>query len=369
MHIVIIGAGILGCAIARHICMKRTEIKVSVLEACKGPGLVTSQQNSGVFHAGMHLHPESLKARLAVRGRLAALSYCQEKGIRVQRSGMLIVGTWQDGINALQQAPEFIRILRQGKKLGIHLDVLTPWQIRTREPHVHALAGIAADDVAIVDREAFVQSIYADARAGGATFHFRTLVTNIHRRDSFSWEVQTPQGTLQANYIINAAGPNAQRLAAMCNIKHDVRYVRGEYAEVVGGNQGRFASLVYPVPRTDEGGLGVHITPTVDGRLLVGPNTVVVQRPDDLGDYVPRKSLDFFRERVRPFWPDVQKVKLALGPAGIRTKSATGDFQFLKYEESIHILGYESPGFTAALATAEYIYETFLANNVRSTPS
>lgn len=362
MHIVIIGAGVVGCAIARHICMRRPEMDVTVLEAREGPGLVTSKQNSGVFHAGMHLKPESLKAKLAVRGRSYALNFCKAKGIQLKHSGMLIVGSWRDGANAIQQAPEFMRILRQGKHLGIQLDVLTPWQIRKREPHVRALIGIAADDVAIVDGAAYVRAIYDDARLGGADFYFGAPVTCIRRHGWFSWEIQTPQGMFPANYVINAAGPNAQQIAEMCDVKHDVHYVRGEYAEVVGGNQDRFRSLVYPVPRPGEGGLGVHITPTVDGRLLLGPNTVTVQNPDDLGSLVPRTSVEFFRDRVAPFWPGVRNVQLALGPAGMRTKSATGDFQFLEQAESLHLLGYESPGFTAALATAEYVFETYLGS-------
>lgn len=353
MHIVIIGAGVLGCAIARHVRQRYPMHDVTVLEAQAGPGLVTSKHNSGVLHAGMHLKPGSLKATLAQRGRQYALDFCRRKGITVQQSGMLIAGTWRDGRSAFQQAPEFIRILRQGKRLGIHLQVLFPWQMRKREPQVRGLIGIVADDVAIVDREQYVAEIFNDACAAGATFAFSTPVTAI-TRGHVAWEVQTPHGLVRADVLINAAGTHAQTVASWCGVKHTVLYVRGEYAEVVGGNQGRFLSLVYPTPRPGEGGLGVHITPTVDGRLLLGPNTVPVQQSDDYGDIVPRAPLGFFRDRVAPFWPDVRNVQLTFGPAGIRTKSAGGDFVFHLQDQALHILGYESPGFTAALAAAEH---------------
>ncbi len=354
MHIVIIGAGVLGCAIARHVRQRYPIHNVTVLEEQAGPGLVTSKHNSGVLHAGMHLKPGSLKAALAQRGHQYALDFCRQKRIAVKQSGMLITGTWRDGLSAFQQAPEFLRILRQGKRLGIHLDVLSPWQIRQREPHVRGLVGIVADDVAIVDREQYVAEIFNDARAAGATFTFSAPVTAVTRTSSV-WELQTPHGAVRADLLINAAGTHAQAVARWCGVHHPVHYVRGEYAEVVGGNQGRFHSLVYPTPRPGEGGLGVHITPTVDGRLLLGPNTVAVQHPDDYGDSVPRAALEFFRDRVAPFWPGVHDVQLALGPAGIRTKSASGDFVFHLHDRALHVFGYESPGFTAALAAAEFI--------------
>lgn len=357
MHIVIIGAGVLGCATARLLSYAVPHHKITVLDAAEIPGSQTSRWNSGVIHAGMHLKPSSLKARFAREGRNLVISYCEKNEISFSQRGMIIAATVWDALRIFEQAPEFLRILRNAKRLSVHVELVTGRHIQRLEPSVRAVAGLFVREVGIIDQRAFVASLYREALAFGAQFHFKEKVEKLIRLRDSGFIVKTQKGEWQANLLINVAGPHAAQIASLAGYAPQVSFVRGEYVTAGKAHEYGITHLVYPIPRAGEGGLGVHLTPTTSGNLLIGPNAIPVLDPDDLGHRVARWSVEDFRDRVRPLWRPAKTAPLTLSGAGIRCKSSLGDFLFQVSKRELHAIGYESPGLTAALSAAQHIVE------------
>jgi L-2-hydroxyglutarate oxidase LhgO len=355
---VVIGAGVVGLAVAR--ALVRAGREVVVLETADGIGTATSSRNSEVIHAGIYYPAGSLKAKLCVAGRQALYRYCDEHGVPHRRCGKLLVAT--DG----KQVPKLAAIKAQADANGVtDLVALTPAEARRLEPELRCVAAYLSPSTGIIDSHAFMLALQGDAESGGAMIAFRSPVTGGRVDDdgiALNVAGATPLRVL-ARSVVNCAGLHAQRLAAALTgfpAAHvpPTYYAKGNYYSLIGKSP--FSRLVYPMP--NEAGLGVHITLDLARQARFGPDVEWVDRIDY--DVDPRRAAGFYGA-IREYWPALKDGQLAPAYAGIRPKLAgpgapAADFVISGPREHgvrglVNLFGIESPGLTAALAIGEHV--------------
>ena len=356
---VVIGAGVVGLAVARELALAGRE--VLVLEAQDAIGTGTSSRNSEVIHAGIYYPQGSLKARWCVEGKALLYAYCQERGIDHQRCGKLIVATSEAQRAKLQD------IARHAAANGVDdLVLLSREEARALEPALECVAALHSPSTGIVDSHGLMLSLQGDLENAGGMVVFNSPLAAARCEDG-SIVLRTEDGTeLQAKTVVNAAGLWAPDLArkfegadlSQLPLAH---YAKGNYFTL--GGRAPFKQLIYPVPEV--GGLGVHLTLDLGGQAKFGPDVQWVESADDL--VVDPTRGDAFYAAVRRYWPALQDGALAAGYAGIRPKiSGPGepDADFVLQGPAVHgapglfhLLGIESPGLTSCLAIAQAVRE------------
>jgi L-2-hydroxyglutarate oxidase LhgO len=355
---VVIGAGVVGLAVARALALAGRE--VVVLEAADGIGTETSSRNSEVIHAGIYYPAGSLKAKLCVAGRQALYRYCGEHGVPHRRCGKLLVAT--DG----EQIPKLAAIKAQADANGVtDLVALTAAEARRLEPELRCVAAYLSPSTGIIDSHAFMLALQGDAELGGTMIAFRSPVAGGRvDDDGIALDVAgaTPLRVL-ARSVVNCGGLHAQRLAAAlagfpATHVPPTHYAKGNYYSLSG--KPPFSRLVYPMPNA--AGLGVHITLDLAGQARFGPDVEWVDRIDY--DVDPRRAADFYGA-IREYWPALKDGQLAPAYSGIRPKLAgpgapAADFVISGPREHgvrglVNLFGIESPGLTAALAIGDHV--------------
>ena len=363
---IVIGAGVVGLAVARALALQGRE--VMVLEAANGIGTGTSSRNSEVIHAGIYYPQGSLKAQLCVQGKQLLYDYCAERGIGHSRCGKLIVATSADQVTQLQA------IIVKAAANGVHdLVLLSREQALAIEPQLECVAAIHSPSTGIVDSHAFMLSLQGDMENLGGLTVLNTAVAHI-KRALAAIEVIAIDGTvLAANTVINAAGLNAPSLAGRTQglaAKHipPTYWAKGNYFALSGQFAGKspFSRLIYPVP--EAAGLGVHLTIDLGGQAKFGPDVQWVNSPDDLA--VNGARGDAFYAAVRKYWPGLKDGALQPSYAGIRPKlhgpgQAAGDFVIQGQavhgvQGLVNLFGVESPGLTSCLAIGEVVSQMLL---------
>ncbi len=362
----IVGAGIVGCAIARELsCRRRTSpIRILVLEQHERPGEETSGRNSGVLHSGIHEPPCSLKERLAREGCRLAAAYALEHDVPLLRTGMIIAISWEDIRRGLWRDISVLRrLLFNAWRTNTGVRFMTHSDLRACEPHLHASCGIAIPSVSVIDSQAFVRSLKAESEATGAEFAFSNRVIGVEEAAG-SFLVSTDRQRIRTACLINAAGLYADEIAAlgMSHKKYVISPLRGEYYELVTPEkQGLIGRPVYPVLPAQTTGKGIHFSPRPNGRLYVGPNEMPIA---DKADYTLCKTPpDLFVEVLQKFLPSLDIRDLRWAYSGIRPRVVTNsrsksDFIVSVDREDpllINLIGIESPGLSAALALARYV--------------
>ncbi len=354
---VVIGAGVVGLAVARSLAHSGRE--VLVLEAAPTFGTGTSSRNSEVIHAGIYYAAGSLKARLCVQGRAMLYAYCEERGVAYRRCGKLLVAT------APEQVPGLAEIVERARRNGVDdLVVLEAAQVRALESELACEAAILSPSTGIVDSHALMLTLCGDIGNAGAMVVFNSPVEKVRCADS-AIEVIAIDGTrVRANAVVNAAGLQAPALASRFagldpSQVPRTHFAKGNYFTL--GARAPFQHLIYPVPQAD--GLGVHLTLDLAGQARFGPDVQWVDSPDDLR-VDPRRAEAFYAE-VRKYWPGLQDGALMPGYAGIRPKlhapgAAGEDFWIAGPRQHgvpglVNLFGIESPGLTSALAIGEYV--------------
>jgi L-2-hydroxyglutarate oxidase LhgO len=352
---VVIGAGVVGLAVARALALAGREVVV----AESGPAIGTeiSSRNSEVIHAGIYYPSGSLKAALCVAGKQTLYRYCGERGIAHRRCGKLIVTT------AEAQIPDLEKLRRQGTANGVDdLAMLTASQARALEPNLRCAAAVHSPSTGIIDSHALMLSFQGDAEAHGAVIAFNSPVLRGRARDSgLELEIGGADPLrLVARAVVNAAGLEAPALArriqglpADC-VPQDY-LAKGNYFALDG--RAPFSRLIYPMP--EPGGLGVHITLDLAGQARFGPDVEWIDRIDYNVD--PRRAEKFYAE-IRKYWPDLPDGCLHPAYSGIRPKIAgpgapAADFVIQGPETHripglVNLFGIESPGLTASPAIA-----------------
>ncbi len=358
---VVIGAGVVGLAVARALALQGRE--VMVLEAANAIGTGTSSRNSEVIHAGIYYPQGSLKARLCVQGKQMLYDYCAERGIAHQRCGKLIVATSD------AQAAELPGIIAKAAANGVNdLVLLTREQAQAMEPHLACVAAVYSPSTGIVDSHALMLSLQGDLENAGGVVVLNSALTHASCAPTAINLIANDGTELQARTVVNAAGLLAPALAARfaglkASFVPPAFYAKGNYFTLSGRSP--FSRLIYPVPEPAShlAGLGVHLTIDLGGQAKFGPDVQWVDSPDDL--LVDAARGDAFYAEVRKYWPGLADGALAPGYAGIRPKiqppgAAASDFVIQGPAEHgvaglVNLFGIESPGLTSSLAIAAYV--------------
>jgi L-2-hydroxyglutarate oxidase LhgO len=355
---VVIGAGVVGLAVARAISAGGREVLVVEAERDFGTGI--SSRNSEVIHSGIYYPQNSLKARLCVRGRQLLYSYCARNGIPHQKRGKLIVaieGAQSGALTALHE---------KGQANGVEdLDMLDAGQAVKMEPQLRCKAALHSPLTGILDSHALMLSLLGDAERSGATIAYRAPVVGGRAESGgIVLAVGGEQPTeLSARTVINCAGLGARRVAigidgAAVQAIPPLYLAKGNYFSLSGRSP--FSRLVYPLP--EPGGLGVHLTLDLAGQARFGPDVEWIE--EENYDVSPRRAEKFYAA-IRRYWPGLGDAALNPAYAGIRPKicgpgGGDADFVFQGAEQHgvpglINLFGIESPGLTASLAIGEDI--------------
>jgi L-2-hydroxyglutarate oxidase LhgO len=354
---VVIGAGVVGLAVARAQALRGRE--VLLLEAANAIGSGTSSRNSEVIHAGIYYPQGSLKARLCVQGRAQLYDYCAARGIGHRRCGKLIVATSEAQLGQLQQIAD--KAQRNGAG---ELRWLNQPEVLQLEPQLACQAALLSPETGIVDSHALMLALLGDTEHAGGVLALNSPLSLMEYAQG-AIEFETTDGTrLRARRVVNAAGLQAVALAGRCRGLHGrhiptAYFAKGNYFSLAG--RAPFSHLVYPVP--EPGGLGVHLTLDLGGQAKFGPDVQWVDSPDDLQVDAARGQA--FYAEVRKYWPGLPDGALQPGYAGIRPKisgplEVAADFVIQGPATHgvpglVNLFGIESPGLTAALAIGQHV--------------
>jgi len=354
---VVIGAGVVGLAVARALALQGRE--VMVLESADGIGTGTSSRNSEVIHAGIYYPQGSLKAQLCVRGKEMLYALCADRGVGHSRCGKLIVATSEPQVAQL----EGIRA-KAGANGVNDLVLLTRNEALALEPRLECVAALHSPSTGIVDSHALMLALQGDLEnAGGLVVLNSPLQHAVCTPHGI--ELIAVDGTqLLARTVVNSAGLLAPQLALRfegLQARHVPRayFAKGNYFTLSGRSP--FGRLIYPVP--EAAGLGVHLTIDLGGQARFGPDVQWVDSPDDL--VVDAKRGDAFYAQVRKYWPALPDGALIPGYSGIRPKvNAPHEpaADFIIQGPAVHgvsglvnLFGIESPGLTSSLAIGEAV--------------
>ncbi|MBS0495329.1 MAG: NAD(P)/FAD-dependent oxidoreductase [Proteobacteria bacterium] len=354
---VVVGAGVVGLAVARALALQGRE--VLLLEAANAIGTETSSRNSEVIHAGIYYPQGSLKARLCVLGKAMLYDYCGARGLPHSRCGKLIVATSE------QQRAQLEGIRQRAAANGVHdLQWLTQGEARALEPELECVAALLSPSTGIVDSHALMLALLGDLENAGGLLALNSPLAGAQcTPDAIHLEAQ--DGTrISARTVVNAAGLHAPDLARRfvgldpIHVPH-AAYAKGSYFTLAG--RAPFSHLIYPVP--EAAGLGVHLTLDLGGQAKFGPDVQWVDGPDDL--VVDASRARVFYAEVRKYWPGLRDGALAAGYAGIRPKihgpqEPAADFLIQGPGQHgvsglVNLFGIESPGLTSALAIGAHV--------------
>ena len=386
--IVIVGGGLVGLATARGLVRLRPDARIRVLEKESGLARHQSSHNSGVLHAGLYYPPGSAKAELAVRGIRAMVSFCQAKNIRHERCGKLVVAT-NDSESIRLRA-----LLDRGIANGLSgLRWLDRSEAQVVEPEVRCVAAIHVPEEGIVDYPAVAEAMAADVRVGGGEVSTGSGFESA-RRDGTGWNITATTGDFRADFVVNCAGLQADRVAKQLGIRRSVRIVpfRGDYFRLKASSEHLVRHLVYPVPDPSFPFLGVHFTRMIGGGVECGPSAVLSFKREGYGrtDFSPSDAADAltfsglwrfvgrhprmvaeefgravsvgaFTRALKRLIPAIEQSDLEPGGSGVRAMAMRADGRFVEdflFQDgpaSMHVLNAPSPGATASLAIGEQI--------------
>lgn len=378
---VIIGAGVIGNAIARELLKycrcgctgERKKLRVAVLEknldVCGG----TSGRNSGVLHAGFNNRPGSKMARLCVEGNRGFAKVAQELSVPWKRTGKVVVGY----TGADQE--RIFSMIAQGRANGIReLEWIGKQELKKLAPYVEGMFAMYSPTTAILDPFQLTIGLAENAHKNGAEYFFDAKVLAMNRAGS-GYILHTRQGDFRAEWVVNSAGIYADVIAKMAGIgDYTIHPCRGEYF-ILDKNMGEFLQIpAYPVPNPKAGGLGIHLTPTVDGNVMIGPSAEYLE-PDEKGhlsvDHVETDREDYASTRAvmemllregKKIFPYLKESSVIRSFTGIRPKltgreqGGYADFVMEIRKDAPHfvnLVGMESPGLTACVPIAKEVVQ------------
>lgn len=385
--ITVIGAGIVGAAVAYRLRAVFPDARLLVVEKEAEAALHQTGRNSGVIHSGIYYKPGSLKARLCAEGREMLYEFAQQEGIPHERCGKLILAVEKEELPRLQALYE------RGQQNGIPgIRLLAPEEIPAYEPEARGVGAIYVPVTGIIDYKAAAQRLLMRS---GADTRFSAEVTEL-RPTSAGYVIETTQGAYETAYFIACAGLQADRLAKLDGLHPPLRIVpfRGDYYELIPEARWKVKNLIYPLPHPTYPVLGVHLTRMVDGSVEAGPNAVFAWAREKYGrtgfslrdawqalsfigtwrfflrhwregweEYRRAFSHELFWRSLQKLVPSLKKDELVPARSGIRalalTKEGTfwDDFYFVAQARSLHVLNAPSPAATAALALAQAIVD------------
>lgn len=360
-NVVIVGGGVVGCAAAAELAPRVSD--VFLLEALPRVGLVTSSRNSGVIHSGIYYAPSSLKARHCVEGNRLTYEFCAAHGVPHQRTGKFVVAT------TAEEERELHALLARGRENGVSgLELVTATELRRHEPHVAGRAALRVPSTGLLVSEDLVKAYSAAAQRHGAHIATDAPLGSVEPAAACIRVRAGQAGELETRVLVNAAGLHADEVAALFGFtRYKIHPCRGEYWEVAPAKAHLVNALVYPTPDPTGLSLGVHLTKTLWGTLLLGPNARYVADKDDYErDLEPRET---FCTRVQKLLPQLRPDDLRPAYSGLRAKltppgqHGAEDFVVTRdpsYPRVIHLIGIDSPGLTSAPALAKRVAQLVL---------
>jgi glycerol-3-phosphate dehydrogenase len=351
--VIIVGAGVVGNAIARE--LSRYQINVAVLEKELDVGLGTSSRNSGVVHSGIHYKPGSMRAKANVQGNDMMGDLCRDLKVKIQYIGKLTVAQDDTDIETLHALKE------QGEANGVPgLEILDKDQMQKIQAGVGGIQALYSPTTGIICPYGLTVALAENAVANGVDFHLGEEVKAITKTNNH-FEVETSPGRLfKAQVLINSAGLFADNICRMAGInEYRIYPCRGEYLILDKRLEGSLSTLVYPAPRKGGAGLGIHLTNTVDGNILIGPSNEYIDESDDYA--CTADVIKLLKKEGHELLPGLSTSDFIRNFSGLRPKQTSPEekgFKDFVIESRrdlpgfINLVGIESPGLTSSPAIA-----------------
>jgi (S)-2-hydroxyglutarate dehydrogenase len=374
--VAVVGAGVVGLAVAREVLLRRPGARVVVFEREGEPGRHQTARNSGVIHAGIYYAPGSLKARLCVEGARDLYAYCEDRGIAHERCGKVIVALDASELPALDE------LERRGRANGVpELRRLSGDELRELEPGAAGIAALHSPHTGIVDFAAVARAFAADVREAGGEVLLRCPVDRLHANANGAVVEYGPSATT-ARHAIACAGAFSDRLAVASGAQPDPRIVpfRGAYLKLAPERRGLVRALIYPVPDPSLPFLGVHFSRHVDGNVYLGPTALLEPHLRSIvwpGTW--RMARRWWRTGIaelrfaaqpgtyvreaRRLLPDLRPDDVEPAFAGTRAQALArdgtllDDFAFSRQGNVLHVRNAPSPAATSSLAIARYVVD------------
>jgi glycerol-3-phosphate dehydrogenase len=347
--VAIIGAGIVGLSIAYE--LSKYKLNAVCVEREERIATGASGNNSGVIHSGINLRPGSMKARFCVEGSRIMYNLCERLNVRCRKVGTLVVAQNDEELKTLYELKKRADL---NSVEGVRF--LAENEIKSIEPHVRAEQALLSPTGGITLPKILCKELAEHAKKNGIEFIFNAKVSSIKHDKQFILNAGTDM--IDANVVINSAGLYADEVAVMTGFnKFTIQPWLGEYY-VINNKKHLVNSMVYPAPQFGGAGLGIHLTKSLEGHILVGPNATKMKTKD----HEFRSPADDFYNAITKLLPEVSIDDLEYGYSGIRAKLAgsesvlDADFVIEEYPDNfIHLMGIESPGLTASPAIAKHV--------------
>ena len=352
--VVVVGAGAVGCAVARE--LSAYDLKIAVLEKEYDVAAGTSGRNSAVVHAGFNNTPGSLMAQLCVEGNRGFSALCRELDVPLIHTGKVLVAFTPEDEEVLSS------LMKKGEANGCEgLRMLSKEELSKRVPGVGGISGMESPNTSVFDPFLYTVALAENALSNGAEFFFGAEVCSVSREEGL-FVLETPRGIFKSKTLVNSAGLFSARISAMAGVEgYNIYPCRGEYL-ILEGDSELLNVPVYPAPRKGIGGLGVHLTVTTEGDILLGPSAEYISDPEDTASTaeIQKKLLN----EACQLLPALSGRTPVAAYCGIRAKQSPpekGGFQdfTIRSEPScrglINLIGIESPGLTASVPIAKRV--------------
>ena len=367
--ITIIGAGVVGLSIARSLGEK-TGLSVIVIEKEDSFGKGISSRNSEVIHSGIYYKPNSLKAKYCVEGRNYLYEYCKKNKIWFNNCGKLVV-------SKIHQQTEIEDLFKNAKDNGINnIEIIDKSEIKKLEPFVNSEIALKVDCTGILSAHDLMSSLYNKSKSFDHDYLFKSKVVGVQKKgDLYNIDIENYYGEIEkldCKWVINAAGLDSDTIGKFLGLSvPSLKFLKGSYFKLSSKWRGRFKHLVYPLPDTVHGSLGIHLTIDADLMPRLGPNADWIK--NRIEDYEVKESLSKkFFEGGREYIQGLELNDITPDYAGIRPKiladnNSMPDF-YIEHEDKkgfpgwINLIGIESPGLTASFSIADHIAEIIIEN-------
>jgi glycerol-3-phosphate dehydrogenase len=353
--VLVIGAGVIGCSIARELAKYKVETVLMEKETDVGSGV--SKGNSGVLHTGLYYPKGSLKAKLCVEGRLMFPELAKQLDVPYKLCGKHVIARSEEELKELEH------LKAVGEANGVKdLSIISGEELKKREPNLDALYALFSPVAGIVPPYLFTIALAENALNNGVKVHINTQVTAI-KQENKGYKVTTNHGSIEAGIVVNSAGLYADKISAMIGIdKYKLYPCRGEYLILDKNCRNLINSPAYPVPPKIAGVLGVHLTTTISGNILIGPSEEFIEEREDTK--TTKEKIRELIDGARNLLPSIPLNQIIYGFSSVRSKitppQEKGSRDFIIKEDAdnfINMIGMESPGLTSSPAIAKLIVE------------
>lgn len=362
LEVLVVGGGVVGCSVARE--LSKYELEVALVEkesdVCGG----ASKANSGVVHSGIYSQPNSLKAKLCVEGNKAFPILAKELGVEFKRIGKLVVARNKDEVEELEKLRDI------GEKNGVPgLEFIGNEELRRLEPNILGAKALKVPTAGIISPYQFTIALAENALTNDVQIFLKTKVLDISVKKG-CFVVKTNRAAFHAGYVINCAGLHSDTIAKMVEIEeHKIYPCRGEYLILDKSLSHLINHMIYPIPEKGSGGLGIHLTPTIEGNILIGPSAEYIHDKEDTS--TTKSGMDDLLKGAKSFLRHLPENACIQSYAGVRCKltgegsKEPGDFVIEEDQNIkgfINIMGIESPGLSASPAIADMVVNLIQKN-------